>query len=287
MNSGYKLLLLIALMAFVPSLGILAQDPEPASTKLQAAYFKDHQGQESIVAKLLIKQERYGPLAGAEIQVFAVRDTSKVPLEKLVTDDQGEAIYFLKDEDKAISDSSGLLAFVVEYAGNATTESASKDIEVKGAELKVAFFQEDTSKFISVEAFESGGDITTAPIAEVEIGLFVKGTFSYLNIAKDVTGSDGKLTIPFPVTMPGDSVGVITIAAKIEDNDVYGNVESWGIINWAHPVPPPVEPKRGLGDTDAPLWMVYTLIVLLSAVWLHYAYVIFLIIKFKLAKDHA
>lgn len=98
--------------------------------------------------------------------------------------------------------------------------------------------------------------------------------------------TDGKLIVPFPVTMPGDSLGVVTVAAKIEDNDIYGNVESWGTINWARPVPVVAETRRGLGDTDAPLWMVYTLIVLLSAVWFHYAYVIFLIIKIKLAKHH-
>lgn len=284
MNNWYKQLLLLVLIGLSSTIDSKAQDSLMSVTKIQAAYYKDQVNQERIQVKLLIKAERYEPFANTEIQVFAVADTSKVLLGKMITDDKGEAVYILKEDDKAYSDSTGQAAFEVTYEGNTTTKSASKDIQVKAADLKVSFFQEDTSKFISVEAFETGSDGALVPIADLEIGLFIKGTFSYLPLAKDVTGSDGKLIVPFPVELPGDTLGVLTIAGKIEDNDVYGNVEAWGKINWAHPVPLALEARRGLGDTDAPLWMVYTLIVLLSAVWLHYAYVIFLIIKIKLSK---
>jgi len=66
---------------------------------------------------------------------------------------------------------------------------------------------------------------------------------------------------------------------------MYGNVESRGDINWGIPVPIKAEKHRGLGDTDAPLWMVYTLITLLSIVWFTYVYVIFLILKIKRARN--
>ncbi|HQW03653.1 MAG TPA: hypothetical protein PLR30_14295 [Saprospiraceae bacterium] len=285
MNRGYKIIILAALIAFVPGLTLWAQDAELSSTKMQAAYYKDHEGLESIVARLLIKSERYEPYANMEVSFFVASDTSKMLLEKMTTNEKGEAIYILQAKDKTHTDATGLIAFEVTYDGNATAESASKDIQVNPADLKVSFFQEDTSKFIAVEAFESSGEDSISPIAAVEIGLYIKGTFSYYNIAKDVTDANGKLIVPFPVEMPGDTLGVITLAAKIEDHDLYGNIESWGNINWAKPVPLATEARRGLGDTDAPLWMVYTLIVLLSAVWFHYAYVIFLVIKIKLAKD--
>jgi hypothetical protein len=83
--------------------------------------------------------------------------------------------------------------------------------------------------------------------------------------------------------MPGDTSGELTIVVKIEENRTYGTIESIGKMNWAIQLEPTKEKQRGLGDTDAPLWMVYTLIFLLSAVWFHYFYVIFLIIKIKLA----
>lgn len=287
MNRGYKNIILAALIAFVPGLALQAQEAELSSTKMQAAYYKDQEGLERIVARLLIKSERYEPFPNMEVSFLVVSDTSKIVLEKMTTDEKGEAIYILQEKDKTYTDATGLLAFEVTYDGNAKAESASKDIEVKMADLKVSFFQEDTSKFIAVEAFESSSADSVSPIAALEIALYIKGTFSYFSIARDVTDAEGKLIVPFPVDMPGDTLGVITIAAKIEDHDLYGNIESWGNINWAKPVPLASEARRGLGDTDAPLWMVYTLIVLLSAVWFHYAYVIYLIVKIKLSKDAA
>jgi len=284
MNNGHKPLLMIVLVALVALSDIKAQDTLMSPTRIQAAYYKNQDGMERIAAKLMIKAERYEPFANAELHFFIVSDTSNVLLEKISTDGIGEAVYMLNEEDKAYADSAGLMSFVVEYAGGPTARDASQDLQVKAADLKVSFFQEDSSKFIAIEAFETGPDDAHIPIADIEIGLFVKGTFSYFSFAKEVTDQDGKLIVPFPIEMPGDTMGVITIVAKIEENEVYGNVEAWGKINWAHPVPLAVEARRGLGDTDAPLWMVYTLIVLLSAVWLHYAYVIYLIIKIKLAK---
>ena len=284
MNNGYKPLLIILLVALIAFSDIKAQDTLMSPTQIQAAYYKNQDGMERIVAKLMLKAERYEPFANAELQFFIISDTSNVLLEKITTDEKGEAVYMLKEEDKVNRDSTGLMSFVVEYEGSPNARDASQDLQVKAADLKVSFFQEDSSKFIAVEAFETGPDDTHIPIADVEIGLFVKGTFSYFSIAKEVTDQDGKLIVPFPVEMPGDTIGVITIVAKIEENEVYGNVEAWGKINWAHPVALATEARRGLGDTDAPLWMVYTLIVLLSAVWFHYAYVIFLIIKIKLSK---
>jgi hypothetical protein len=69
--------------------------------------------------------------------------------------------------------------------------------------------------------------------------------------------------------------------AKVEDNEIYGNVEVSGTINWGKPLPPENIIKRGLGDTNAPLWMVYTLIVLLSLVWFHYLYIIFNVFRIR------
>lgn len=138
------------------------------------------------------------------------------------------------------------------------------------------------NSFAQVSASEIGHNNSNIPIEGIDILFYIKGTFSLLNIAKEKTDENGKATMEFPIEMPGDTAGVLTIIVKIEENDDYGNLEDRGEINWGKPIPPDVVKHRGLGDTDAPLWMVYTLIILLSAVWFHYLYVIFLIVKIKL-----
>jgi hypothetical protein len=88
-------------------------------------------------------------------------------------------------------------------------------------------------------------------------------------------------SLEFPTSIPGNQLGYLTIVAKVEDNESYGNVAVSGTINWGKPLPPMKIIKRGLGDTDAPLWMVYTLIVLLSVVWFHYMYVIYTVFRIR------
>ena len=274
----------MVLIALISSFLVVAQDTQKKKSRIQVVYFKDHNRAESIVAVLKIKEDKYVPHENAEIHFYSVSDTSKALLDKIMTDKNGEAVYMIEDHEKIYKDSSGLMVIEVEFKGNSSSTSAKKDIEVKQVELKISFVQDDTIKYIIVEANEIEADNTTTPIEELDISLYIKGTFSLLNIGQKATDEDGNIMLEFPVEMPGDTLGVLTIIAKIDESDNYGTVESMGVINWGKPVPLKVEKHRGLGDTDAPLWMVYTLIILLSAVWFHYFYVLFLIIKIKLAR---
>ena len=284
MNNKYNYILLMVLIALISSFLVVAQDTQKKKSRIQVVYFKDHNRAESIVAVLKIKEDKYVPHENAEIHFYSVSDTSKALLDKIMTDKNGEAVYMIEDHEKIYKDSSGFMVIEVEFKGNSSSTSAKKDIEVKQVELKISFVQDDTIKYIIVEANEIEADNTTTPIEELDISLYIKGTFSLLNIGQKATDEDGNIMLEFPVEMPGDTLGVLTIIAKIDESDNYGTVESMGVINWGKPVPLKVEKHRGLGDTDAPLWMVYTLIILLSAVWFHYFYVLFLIIKIKLAR---
>jgi hypothetical protein len=78
-----------------------------------------------------------------------------------------------------------------------------------------------------------------------------KGTFSVLEFAEEKTDKNGNVKIEFPIYMPGDTAGVLTIIVKVEENDDYGTNDSRGDINWGVPVPFAKEKQRGLGDTDA------------------------------------
>ncbi len=285
MNTRYPSKVIVALITSIIAMSALSLNAQKASTRLQVDFFKDHNKTERLVATLKIRQEAYEPLSNAEIAFYTVNDTSKVLLDNVMTDADGKAVFVVRDENDIFKNDMGMMTFEVEYAGDAETKGATKDIEVKPMDLKLSFFQEDSAKYISVEAAEVDADGNLTPVAGQEIGLYVKGLFSLLSLSKETTDENGMVKVEFPVDMPGDTLGVLTIVARVEESDTYGNVQAHGNINWAQPVPLPVLPHRGLGDTDAPLWMVYTLIVLLSAVWFHYLYVVYLIVKIKKAKN--
>ncbi len=285
LNNRYKHILLIPLIAILLPFNASAQAAKKQTARIQLEYFKDHNGGERVVATLKVRSDRYRTHADALIHFYTVNDTSRVLLDKITTDANGEAIYVMEDEQKIHKDSSGLMTFEVEYSGNASIKSAHKSIQVKQVKLKTSFFQEDDLKYISIDVNEIEPDNSNTPIEGHEVFIYIKGTFSLLNIGKETTDEEGKIKIEFPIDMPGDTIGTLTIVTQIEDSDMYGNVESRSDMNWGIPVPLKAEQHRGLGDTDAPLWMVYTLITLLSIVWFTYMYVIVLIIKIRRAKN--
>ena len=105
--------------------------------------------------------------------------------------------------------------------------------------------------------------------------------FSMLKVG-EVELLDGEGMIEFPTTLPGDSIGNLQIIARIEESNDFGTVEVSSVKDWGKARPPIIiEKRRGLGDTDAPIWMVYTLIVLMSAVWFHYCYLLFILYSIK------
>ena len=146
--------------------------------------------------------------------------------------------------------------------------------------MELTFSRKDTSKQVICKVWEKGKDGNQVPVNDLKIQFYVPRTFSLLKVGEG-TLSDGSATIDFPVTLPGDSLGGLTVVAKIEDNETYGNIEASGKINWGKPLLLEKPVKRGLGDTNAPLWMVYTLIVLLSLVWFHYMYVVFTVFRIR------
>ena len=78
MNNKYNHILLIALIALFFTCPVVAQNTKKAKTKVQVEYYKDHNGSESIVATLKIKEDRYVPYADAEIHFYSINDTSNV-----------------------------------------------------------------------------------------------------------------------------------------------------------------------------------------------------------------
>jgi hypothetical protein len=202
-------------------------------------------------------------------------------LEAVPTDMNGEAEFrILKGSERLISVEENY-TFRALFKGNHLYEKSEDMVEVKPLNLRLEFIEIDSVKTIVAEAFEMDKEGNPIPLEETDVYFYVPRSFSLLPVGEEWF-EEGRAQLDFPTSLPGDSIGNLTIVAKIEDHELYGNVEAVGVKDWGLAMPRVViEKRRGLGDTDAPLWMVYTLIVLLSIVWFHYLYVFYLMIKIK------
>ncbi len=214
------------------------------------------------------------------VDFYILTDTTEVLLGNSISDHDGKARFVIGNDGQVSDRAIGDLTFSAKFAGNEAYDPAEKQITVGTVNMTISFEEIDSVKSILVRAFEIGPGGEGEPLEET-VNFYVPRSFSLLKIGEGDL-EDGLATIDFPVTLPGDTIGNLQIIARIEDSDDYGNVEAVSSRDWGLARPLVVIAKRrGLGDTDAPLWMVYTLIILLSAVWFHYIYIlyVFLVIK--------
>jgi hypothetical protein len=271
-------IIILLLVVSVPR--VIAQEETAVQTVLKLEYFHVDSVR-NLTATLRSKVEgRYLPLSGMEITFKSLRDKTENSMGTAVTNEKGKAVFNMPEEILAKGGDEGLYSFESSFSGNDKYEKVSASTSMKPMRMEMSFFQKEDVKMVSITAFEPGKEDQWVPVENLDIQLYVPRTFSLLKVGQ-VAISNGTASLEFPTSIPGNQLGYVTLVAKVEENEIYGNVERSGTINWGKPLPPEKMIDRGLGDTNAPLWMVYTLIVLLSLVWFHYMYVIFNVFRIR------
>jgi hypothetical protein len=116
------------------------------------------------------------------------------------------------------------------------------------------------------------------------LGIFVHRLFNPLKVGEGTTDENGEATVEIPGKLPGDAKGNITLLAKLDENELYGNLESSVTQQWGIPVSDKLgEQPRALWSPHAPLWMMITFIILMCTVWGHY--LVIFIQLFRLRKE--
>ena len=105
-----------------------------------------------------------------------------------------------------------------------------------------------------------------------------------MKLGEGKTDEAGEALIQIPNNLPGDAHGNITLLAKLDENEVYGNLEAAVTQPWGTPVSDELKAlPRSLFSTLPPLWMPITFLILMTAVWGHYIVIIFEL--FRLRKE--
>jgi hypothetical protein len=225
--------------------------------------------------------ERDVPIPGAMVVFDHMAGGETRQLDALQTDLDGNAEIRIDKGSEKLFRTEEQYLFKASFRGSHEYAMAKDSITVKSLEMSLAFVEVNSVRTIVAEASETDAEGNRIPLEDTDVYFYVPRSFSLLPVG-DGWFMDGSTEVGFPTTLPGDSAGNLTIVARIEDHELYGNVEAVAVKDWGLAVPGVVvERRRGLGDTDAPLWMVYTLIVLLSIVWFHYLYVFYLMVKIK------
>ncbi|MDH5399428.1 MAG: hypothetical protein OEX02_14855, partial [Cyclobacteriaceae bacterium] len=87
-----------------------------------------------------------------------------------------------------------------------------------------------------------------------------------------------------PKELPGDSTGQVEVIAKIQESELYGNVETSELINWGiiTAINPDIE-KRSLwaSGANAPISLIVLTTSLIIAVWGIIFYIVYKLYKLR------
>ena len=268
--------ILLVCFSFLAST-VMAQ--ELIDPMLAAKYTKLTDGSKKIDISLQAKEEKkMVQIEGAAIHVYVLADTARNEIASLTTNYKGETSLKIPADKILPLDKLGNTKFLVEYPGNNKYTKSSANFQVKDVFLDIQL-SKDSSKTISAFVYELNAKGEKVFIKDVDLVFNVKRLFCLFPIGTGKTDLAGNCTATFPSDMPGDTSGKVNVVVRIQDSDTYANVEKSENADWGKHLVIESRPQRGLGDTDAPLWMVYTLLVLLSGVWLHFIYIISLVFR--------
>jgi hypothetical protein len=282
----FNMILLLSLLA-VFSMNLFSQEVVKISPYIQLQYFKNTDDQRILQTTLTYSMNRMElPLAGMEISFFTGGD-QKEKVTSVLTNDKGIARFELTRDMNLKTDMDGMWAFRSEFKGNDTVEAGISEITVKDVRLEMLLTKADSIKTITVKAFvlASGKE---KPVSGEAVKLYVPRMFSLLPISELTLDDTGTASIEFPSDLPGDKEGNLTLIARFEENQTFGNVEKRETIMWGLPTDYSVPiTHRALWTKTAPKWMIYTLSILLTGVWGHYLFAIISLIRIrKNAKNH-
>lgn len=274
------IILFFSVLPFFP-VDLFSQEVQVINPYIQLQYFKNSDDQRILQTILTYSKNRMEiPLSGMEITFFTGME-KKGSLATVFTDNKGVAKFEIASDMILSTNRDGTWSFSSEFKGNDTIKSGTSEITVKDVRLDLVLSLIDTIKTITVNAFvkENG---TEKPVSGEAIKVYVPRMFSLLPINELTLDEAGTASVEFPPDLPGDSSGLLTIIAKFEENQTFGNVEKRSTLKWGVPTKYS-EPKfhRALWTKTAPKWMIYTLSVLLAGVWGHYLFAIISLIRIR------
>jgi hypothetical protein len=263
-----------------------AEAPELVSPSLQ--FTAVQKGDNTIDFKAALKAKVKGSftkLPFLKVKFVAVNGTDETDLGFAITNGEGKALFNFKP-DTLKPDAEGKFHFKAVFAGNKAMEATEEEVSFKRARLEIIPVKEDSLLTVKLRLIDVGTG-TEVPVKEVTLGVFVKRSFNPLKLGEAATDESGEMSVEIPNNLPGDAKGNITLSGRLDENEIYGNLEASIVQQWGTPVSDKItELPRELWSPHPPLWMLITFIILMGTVWGHYVVIVVQLFRLRKEEPH-
>jgi len=253
----------------------IAQDSvEVSPTILGLRYFLPENKVPYIIVNTKKKVGRkFEPVKNVTVNVYVNEATANNLLGKITTAVNGEGRIAFPASFKNTWDSLTTFKFVAESVPGKGEEILNADLTIKKAILVIDTLAGADTRTITAQLKEKTGNEWVA-VKEIEMKLGVKRSLGNLTVgdAESYTSdSTGTASAEYKRdSMPGDEKGNLVLVARVEDNDVYGNLVVEKPVAWG--VKAKVEQNfwhRSLWSTGgrAPIWLLTIAFAIIIGVW--------------------
>lgn len=223
-------------------------------------------------------------LYALKVNFVQVTDSAENPIGSVITDRNGKCVFNV-DATKLKTDAEGKLHFKASFAGKSGKKMgldvAEGEVTFTRARLEITPVKEDSLLTVKVKLISIGTGVDT-PVKETVVGIYVKRSFLPLKIGEGTTDESGEAIVEIPQNLPGDDKGNITLMAKLDENEQFGNLEASVPQPWGTKVSFAIqEAPRALWSSHPPMWMLITFIVLMVVVWGHYIIIVYEMFRLK------
>ena len=244
---------------------------EKGSLSIAISYFNDNNKIPYILVKVKTKIDgKFKNVPGIALKLSLNKDSAGTLIANVVTNERGEATAIIPPALKTEWNSSVKHTFLASFAGNKKFDSATGDLTVGKAKIVI---DASDDKKVTATVFEM--KITEwTPVKGVDVVLAVKrlgGDLSVNETATFATDSTGKASADFKRdSIPGNAKGIITLIAKVVDNDQYGNLSVEKTVPWGKKfTAESTFNNRTLFATrdKSPIWLLLIALSIIIAVW--------------------
>ncbi len=286
-NNHHKLLIILLLLLAFGKLQ--AQDSvEVSPTLLSLRYFLPENKVPYIIVNTKKKVGRkFEPVKNITVHVYYNEATQNNLLGKITTAENGEGKIAFAPSFKNTWDSVNEFKFVAASVAAKGEEVLDADLTIKKAILVIDTLIDAEARTVTAQLKEKIGNEWVA-VKEIEMKLGLKRSLGNLTVGDAETftsDSTGTASAAFiRDSMPGDEKGILVLVARVEDNDIYGNLVVEKMVPWG--VKLKAENNfwhRTLWSTGnrAPVWLLFLALSIIIGVWGTLFYLVRQLLKIK------
>ena len=234
-----KILLVWVLFLSTSNLEIFSQESSAKQkARISLEYSITNNENRQLIATVKTKiGKSYQLVPNVEVNFYYAEMVENNFIGTQLSNDMGMSILDLPKTIAYKNDSINKFDFIATIEENPTFRNVSKEIEIYESKLELNVKEKDSLRNIIVNftALDSMGNYI--PKEDLNVKLYVKRMFGDLLVSDeyDATDKNGTLSFNFPGNIPGDEKGMLTVKAKIDDDENFGTVlvekdMEWGTV---------------------------------------------------------